>query len=257
MELETVKLYYRECGQGTIPLVLVHGFPLNHSIWNEVAAGLKEDARVILPDLRGYGRSPAPEGMYSMRLLAEDLRQLLDDLEIEKVVLVGHSMGGYVCLAFAQAYPERLAGFGLIASQAEADTSEKRQGRYHTLDEVKSKGVRVVADSMAPKLTAQAEMVEPLRQLMLHVATVNGVTGALQGMAERPDATEWLSGISVPALVIGGKADPIMPPARAQTLAQFLGRGWLVELEGVGHMPMMEAPQQVIGALRELLGHVG
>jgi 3-oxoadipate enol-lactonase len=255
MENNPVKLYYRECGQGT-PLVLVHGFPLNHSIWNEVAEKMSESARVILPDLRGHGRSPAPEGGYSMRTLADDLRQLLDHLKIEKAILVGHSMGGYACLAFAQAYPERLAGFGLISSQAEADVPEKRQGRYHIADQVKAKGVRVIVDGMAEKLTCLPELVEPLRQLMLHVATVNGVVGALQGMAERPDATGWLSNITVPALVVAGKADAIIPLERSQTMAQFLGRGWLVEIEGAGHMPMMESPQQVIGALKELLSHV-
>ena len=236
MELEPVKLYYKETGQGT-PVVLVHGFPLNHSIWNEVATELKEHARVIMPDLRGHGRSPAPEGTYSMRLLAEDLRQLLDDLELDRVVLVGHSMGGYACLAFARAYPERLAGFGLIASQAEADAPERRQGRYQTADDVKTKGVKIVAEAMAPKLTTQSELVEPLRQLMLHVATPNGVMGSLKGMAERADATAWLSSISVPALVLAGKEDAIIPLVRAQTLAQLLGRGWLVEIEGAGHMP--------------------
>ncbi len=250
-----VKLHYKECGQGT-PLVLVHGYPLNHSIWHDVANELEQEARIIMPDLRGFGHSPAPEGTYTMRLMAEDLRELLDDLQIDKAVLVGHSMGGYVCLAFAQAYPERLAGFGLVASQAEADLPEKRQSRLHAAEAVQAKGIRVAVDGFAEKLTCLPDLVEPLHQLMHHVATQNGVIGCLRGMAERPDATPWLSNIDVPALVIAGKADAVIPPARSQTLAQLLGRGWLVEIDGAAHMPMMETPGQVSTALKELLSHV-
>src|SRR5512144_1307135 len=120
-----VNLAYEEHGEGT-PVILTHGFPLNRSIWYPVVPKLSEKVHLILPDLRGHGQSPVPEGVYSMRLLAEDLRALMDQLNIEKVVLAGHSMGGYVSLAFARAYPGRLAGLALVATQAAADSPERR-----------------------------------------------------------------------------------------------------------------------------------
>ena len=126
MEINPVDLFYKEYGQGT-PVIFLHGFPFDHSIWEPLVPLLSKDARMILPDLRGFGRSPVTEDIYSMRLLAEDVLHLMDHLKIEKAVLVGHSMGGYVSLAFAHAYPGRLLGLGLVATQAAADGPERRQ----------------------------------------------------------------------------------------------------------------------------------
>jgi pimeloyl-ACP methyl ester carboxylesterase len=129
MDLVPVELYYEEFGQG-VPVILLHGFPLNHTIWMPVVERLQSHVRVITPDLRGHGKSPATDGDYSMRLMAEDIHALMNRLDIPKAVLVGHSMAGYASLAFARAYPGRLAGLAMVASQAEADTPEKRQARY-------------------------------------------------------------------------------------------------------------------------------
>ncbi len=250
--LKPVDLYYEESGQGT-PILLVHGFPLNHTIWQPIVPRLGKCSRVITPDLRGFGKSPAPGGTYSMRLLAEDLLHLLDRLEIEKAVVVGHSMGGYVALAFAKAYPQRLSGLGLVASQAEADAPERRQSRLNIADDVERKGVRVVADGMPVKLTANPELAAQLHELIHATASQQGVAGCMRGMAERPDATEWLGQIAAPSVVIAGTSDGIIPVAKGQVMATLLGRSWLVKIEGVGHMPMMEAPDRVAEALIQLV----
>ena len=124
MEFQPVDLFYNEQGQGT-PVILLHGFPFNHTIWQPVMPLLAEHARLIMPDLRGFGQSPVTDGVYSMRLMAEDVVALMDKLGLEKAVLVGHSMGGYISLAFAQAYPNRLLGLGLVATQDSSDLPEK------------------------------------------------------------------------------------------------------------------------------------
>ena len=246
----TVDLAYEEHGQGT-PVMLVHGYPLNRSIWYPLIPLLKEKARLVLPDLRGFGQSPVTDGTYSMRLLAEDLRVLLDRLEIEKVVLVGHSMGGYVSLAFAQAYPHRLAGLALVASQAAADNPETRASREKIAGVVKRKGLKPVAETTS-RLTCQPDLVAPLTALVMK-ASRNGVIGALKGMAERPDAQEWLSTITVPTVVIAGCEDVIIPMERARLMTQLLGRAWLVEVEHAAHMPMMEQPQAVADAILQVI----
>jgi 3-oxoadipate enol-lactonase len=248
---QPVDLYYEEHGHGT-PLVLVHGFPLDHTIWNPVVPFLSDHARVILPDLRGHGKSPAPAGEYSMRAMADDLLRLYDTLKLDCAVLVGHSMGGYVSIAFALAYPTRLSGFGLVASHAAADKPERRQGRINTAERVGRKGVRVVADGMPAMLTQNLELQKSIHNLILQ-NPVAGVVGSLKGMAERPDNTELLNRIQVPALVISGESDSLISKELSETTAQLLGRAWLVQIPGCGHMPMMESPEIVADSLLQLI----
>jgi len=255
MELKPIDLYYEEVGSG-VPLVLIHGFPLDHTIWQPVVPLLQDSARVILPDLRGFGKSPAPKGTYSMRLMAEDMLRLLDRLQIEKAILAGHSMGGYIALAFARAYPQRLAGLGLVATQAEADAPERRHSRPGYASPVGVKGVRVVADGMPVKLTANPEVAAQLHELIHSTTTVEGVAGCMRGMAERQDASEWLGEITVPAVVIAGAQDGMIPVDKGRSMATLLGRSWLMVIENAGHMPMMEAPRQVADALKQLMKSV-
>lgn len=247
MEINPVELYYEEHGAG-IPAVFLHGFPFDHSIWEPVVPLLRERARLILPDLRGFGRSPVTDDTYSMRLQAEDVVRLMDALDIEKAVLVGHSMGGYVSLAFAHAYPNRLLGLGLVATQAAADNPERRQSRYKTANSVQHKGARVVASSMVQTLTKQPELVEPIKQLILN-AHPTGIVGALKGMAERQDLTGELSRVQVPALVLYGASDQLLPREPVEMMTQMLPKGWMVDIPNAGHMLMMEEPAQVAGAL--------
>lgn len=249
-----VNLAYEEHGDGT-PVILVHGFPLNRSIWYPIIPQLSQKAHLILPDLRGHGQSPVTEGVYSMRLLAEDLRALMDNMKIDKAVMAGHSMGGYVCLAFAKAYPNRLAGLGLVATQAAADLPERRASRQQMIEEVRRKGIKAVAETMAPALTCQASLVEVLRKMIMPM-NPKGVVSSLKGMAERPNAQEWLSTITVPTVVIAGTEDKIIPLERPKIMVQLLGRAWLAEVNGAGHVPMMEQPEAVSQALLQLLNSI-
>jgi pimeloyl-ACP methyl ester carboxylesterase len=251
MELQPVELHYEEYGQGT-PVIFLHGFPFDHTIWSPLVPLLESEARLVLPDLRGFGRSPVTGDVYTMRLLAEDIRLLMDRLGLEKAVLVGHSMGGYVSLAFAHAYPARVRGLGLVATQAAADTAERRQARYKTAESVTHKGARVVASDMVNRLTPKKELLRPIKSLIMQ-AQPAGIVGALKGMAERSELTGSLSDISVPAVVVAGLADQLLPLDKMHTLAQLLPKGWLVEVQGAGHMVMMEEPQQVAAALRQVI----
>lgn len=251
MELDPVDLHFEEYGRGT-PVVLLHGFPFDHTIWEPLIPLLAQESRLILPDLRGFGSSPVPEGTYSMRLLAEDVAHLMDRLEIEKAVLVGHSMGGYVSLAFAQAYPGRLLGLGLVATHSAADSPERRQSRNKLAVSALHKGARVVASNLVNNLTPKQELLEPINELILR-AHPTGIAGALRGMAERHDLTGELSNVVVPAVVIVGKADRLLNHELVETMAQMLPKGWLVEIPDAGHMLTLEHPQQVAGTLQQLL----
>lgn len=255
MDQTSVALHYEEHGQG-LPVILIHGYPLDHTIWKPVVTQLKGQGRLVVPDLRGYGASPSPEGEWSIRELADDLHDLIKHLGVERAILVGHSMGGYVALAFAHAYPGHTAGLGLIATQAAADTPEKRQSRYIQIEEVKRRGVKAIAEAMAPKITPRPALAEALKLLMAKTSLAT-VVHSLKAMAERPDATEWLTTMDIPAVVIAGTADVLIPIERAQTMAQMLPRGWLVEVPEAGHMPMLESPEVVSKALCQLIEACG
>lgn len=250
-----ISLFYEEMGTG-LPVIFLHGYPLNHLIWQPVINGLEDSARLILPDLRGHGKSPVPEGVYSMDLIARDLVGFMDDQKIDKAILVGHSMGGYVSLAFTKAYPDRLAGLGLVATQARSDSPEKKKGRMDSIQLVRSLGISPIVESMIPKLTSRADLHDILSAIMSS-STPTGIIGALQGIAEREDLTSWLENIVVPVVIIAGKNDMIVPIERAEEMTALIPNSWLVMIKEAGHMPMMETPERVVAACLELIHTVG
>lgn len=245
-----VELYYEQTGDG-LPVILLHGFPLDHTIWYEVAGLLECKARFILPDLRGHGRSPAPEGIYTMRTMVEDVIALMDRLNLPAAVLVGHSLGGYVALDFARAYPARLLGMALIASHALPDTPERKAVRLKNARSILRYGVRKHSENLAPRLTNRSDIAEKVLPIMLKT-TPAGMAGALKGMAERPDSTELLQRISVPSVIIYGDKDALVPTETAETMERLLSRGWRVQISGASHIPMLEEPAAVADALCQL-----
>lgn len=249
-----IKIYYEDRGKG-MPVVLLHGYPLDHTIWNRVASRLESKARIIAPDLRGHGLSEAPQGVYTMHQMASDVAALLDNLQIQQAVLVGHSMGGYISLAFAQAFPDRLLGLGMVSSQAAADNPERKAARYETARTVEAEGVGVVAESMPARLTSQPELIESLRRLILKMKP-EGVIGDLQGIAERAEMSAWISRLCVPVAVIAGGADALVPLASAQDMAERFPNCQLTVIPQAGHMPMLEAPEEVANALESLIATV-
>jgi 3-oxoadipate enol-lactonase len=247
----SIELHHQVIGSG-IPMVLIHGYPLDHTIWYPVVDVLKEsNIQMILPDLRGHGLSPVPDGIYTMDLMAEDILNLLNKLGIGKAILVGHSMGGYVSLAFSKRYPNRLAGLGLVSTQAFADTPEKRQARINSARDVMKRGSKAIGGSMPAKLTGRKEVMDKITEIITRTQP-RGIAGALKGMAERPDMTEWLSSISAPAVVIHGMQDILMPLENSLLMSRLLGKAWLVKIADAWHMPMMETPEVVAQTLSEL-----
>ncbi len=245
-----IELAYRRLGKGS-PLILIHGYPLDHSIWDDVASLLENDFDLILPDLRGFGGSGTVDTPYSMAEIAGDLAALLDFLGVEKASFAGHSMGGYVALAFAKAYPNRVNGLALVSSQAAGDTPERREGRYKTAADVVEKGVSVVAETMTEKLTHDQKVRDRLLPL-IHKQSVAGVAGALKAMAEREDLTSFVASFERTLVLIHGDADELIPVDRAREIKFLLPSALLFELSGAGHMLMMEIPEQTASLLKHL-----
>jgi pimeloyl-ACP methyl ester carboxylesterase len=254
--MKPILLNYSEQGQG-LPLVLLHGFPFNSGLWRYQARYLSDVCRVILPDLRGFGQSDVTEGIYEMSVLAQDVLHLLDRLNIQKAVIMGHSMGGYVALALWRLAPQRFSALGLIASHVWADSEAQLQAREQLIGQVLDRGAAAVAEAMLPRLfapnpNADEPVHEQARAMMLE-ARPTSLVNALRGMMHRPDSSDLLPQINVPTLILCGDCDPIVPPERAEQMARHLPNATLVVIENAAHMPMLEQPQATAVALRTFL----
>lgn len=246
-----IQIAYERRGNGA-PLVLLHGYPLDHTIWKEVVPLLEDDFDLILPDLRGFGQSDLVQEQYSIADMAVDVAALLDELGIEKTYIAGHSMGGYISLAFVRNYPERVLGLGLIASQALGDTPERRDGRYASAEEIMRTGVGPVVENMTPKLTPNEEVQAAVRPVISEQQPV-GLANAMKAMAERLDSTLVVPAFPFPVVLVHGTADELIPVDRAREIKAALKPAYLVELSGVGHMPMLEDPRETAETLRKFL----
>jgi 3-oxoadipate enol-lactonase len=250
-----MRLAYADEGPGPA-VVLLHGFPLSHEMWSPQLTALGSTYRVIAPDLRGHGVSPAPEGIYTMDEMADDVIELLDLLHItERVVMGGLSMGGYVALALWARHPERIRGLILMDTRAGADTVEAAAGREALASAVLEAGdAKPVVPNMLPRLFTsmtleqRPERVEPLRAVMEHTNPL-GVAGALRGMAKRPDRRGLLPTISVPTLVMVGEHDVITPPAEARSMADAIPGSQFALIPSAGHL----APYENAAAANEFL----
>ncbi len=253
-------LAYDDHGPGPV-VVLLHGFPLNRSLWEHQTGSVGSRYRLILPDLRGHGASAAPPGTYSMDVLADDVIELLDVLQLtEPVVLGGLSMGGYVALSIMARFPQRVRALILMDTKAEADTPAAAEAREVMASQIEgAQDVKPVVDAMLPRLlsassaAAYPEMVARVRK-MLETTAPRGVIGALRGLATRPDRTAMLSSIRVPTLLLFGQEDVITPPETAQTLASAIPYAQTVIIPKAGHLPPLENADAVNAALLNFLG---
>ncbi|MEJ5198599.1 MAG: alpha/beta fold hydrolase, partial [Anaerolineae bacterium] len=204
----------------TTALLLVHGFPLDHRMWTAQMVGLSDEMRVIAPDLRGFGRSAAAlTGPLTMDQHADDLAALLDALKIERAIVAGLSMGGYIAFAFWRRHRPRVAALILADTRAEPDSPQARANRDAAAEKVRQAGVAALADDMLPRLLAPTSMADPrrverLRRMILD-QKAETIIAALAGLRDRPDSRPTLPTINVPTLVLVGEQDALTPPADA------------------------------------------
>ena len=253
------------CGSGA-PLVLLHAFPLDHTMWHRVLP-LANHARLIIPDQRGFGRSTCNDSekspIVSITQLADDVAKLLDALDIaEPATIAGISMGGYVAQHVAVRYPEKVSRIILIDTKFSADTPEARSTRANLAATVGRVGQQVLADAMVPNLlaatdtarsqTERAANEEFLRKLISE-QSVATIQAALQALADRPDMTKDMQHLEKPALLICGSEDTITPPAVMKSMEKILLQGLLLTVPDAGHLVPLEAPVVFHEAVRSFL----
>jgi pimeloyl-ACP methyl ester carboxylesterase len=252
-QVHGVNIAYDDQGAG-LPIVFLHAFPLNRSMWSEQVATLSQRFRAIAIDLRGHGESDAPYWRYSLEQYALDVKELLARLGIRKALFVGLSMGGYLEFALYRLSPDLMLGAVLADTRADADKPEQIQWRYALAQRTAALGPAAVIAELLPKLLApktyeqNPDLVARVKS-MQSAAPVQGMIGDLIAIAERPDSTELLSSITVPALVIVGQEDVLTPPADAERIAKGIHGAQLIEIPNAGHLSNLEQPDQFTSAI--------
>ena len=253
-----IEIAYDDSGGAGAPVVLLHGFPFNRSLWREQAAALGATHRVVTPDLRGHGETSVTSGQATMEMMAEDVAALLDELGLKRVVLGGLSMGGYVTLAFYRLFPERVRALVLADTRPQGDDDKARQTREETARRALREGVGVIVESMLPKMLAPATLegaphvVERVREMMLGTEP-EGAAAALRGMAVRRDQTDLLEGIKVPTLIVVGAEDAITPPKDSETMHALVSGSLMKVIARAGHVSNVERPAEFNRALADFL----
>jgi pimeloyl-ACP methyl ester carboxylesterase len=249
----------------SLPLVLLHAYPLDARMWDSVRAPLAERTRLITPDQRGLGRTPLPEdgatapAAPSLDHAARDVLALLDKLEIDTAVVGGSSMGGYVAMALLRLAPERVGGLVFLGTKATADTVEAREKRLAVADRADRDGTSGwLADEMLPTLLGETtrrrrpEVVDRVRELIEEQPPA-GVAWAQRAMAARPDSTDVLRTADVPTVVVAGEEDAIMSVDVVRDVADTVPGAEFVVVPRAGHLLPLEAPEAVVEAVSRVL----
>lgn len=236
---------YTCIGQG-MPVVLIHGFGEDHRIWQKQLAVLQQNHRIFLPDLPGTGASSLNSETVSIESMAEAIKVMLDEEEISSCIMLGHSMGGYITLAFAEKYPERLQAFGLIHSTAYADSEEKKEARKKSIAFIQENGAYAFMKTTIPTLFSATfhetnnELVQQLTEQSKQFAPAT-LTAYYNAMMNRPDRTAVLKQTKVPVLLFIGEEDKAVNPADALAQASLPAVCMVKLIPGIAHMGMLEA----------------
>jgi 3-oxoadipate enol-lactonase len=261
-DVDGVRVHYLDAGQGETTVVLLHAFPLHAGMWTPQIEALAAGYRVIAPDVIGFGGTDAPDSMYRYTMLgfADLVAGLLDHLGVERVVLGGLSMGGYVAFAFLREYGSRVSALVLADTRAEADTTMVFERRTDQQDQVARIGTAALIETLLAGLLSEhtraerLDLVEQVRRLMANSPA--GFIGALEAMKYRPDATPELAGISVPTLVIVGEDDTLSPPDVARDMHERIAGSELAILPRAGHLSNLEAAEEFNAAVAGFLARL-
>ena len=252
-----IEMAYDDRGHGPA-VVLLHGFPFDRSMWDEQADALAGSYRVITPDLRGMGETTAGDGPATMDEMAHDVAALMDKLGVERAVVGGLSMGGYVALAFYRRHRLRARALLLADTRPGADTDEARKTREEQARKILGAGAGVIADDFLKKVLTPATLAERPGVAarvceMILKTNARGAAAALRGMALRHDQTSFLEDVLVPALILVGSEDKLTPPAEAEVMRREIRGSRLQVIEGASHLSNVERPDEFNRALKTFL----
>lgn len=249
INLNGVTICYDDFGKGIIPIIFIHGFPFDKSSWQPQMELLKNTHRVIAYDIRGFGKSTPGKEKQSIDLFADDLVKFMDGLEINKAIVCGLSMGGYILLNAVNRYPGKFKAIILCDTQCIADTPEVKDKRNQTISHIMASGLKDFTEGFAKNifcpesLDTKKELVEKIKNIILSTSPVT-ITGTLSALAQRWEMCSSLHEISVPALILCGKEDTVTPLAQSEFLLQNIPNATLHSISKAGHMSNLEQPDE-------------
>jgi pimeloyl-ACP methyl ester carboxylesterase len=247
ININGAQLAYRESGSGA-PLIFLHAFPLNQTMWDDQVTFFSPKYRVITFDWRGFGESSLGPAPSTMTVFAQDLTALLDELRIDRAAICGLSMGGYAAFSFLRNHPDRISALILSDTRATADNEEGKRGRYEMAELARSEGSSAIVELMIPRLIGATSLqndpqIAERVKAMIESSQAEGIAQALSGMAERLDSTDLLSQIKCPTLIIVGNEDKLTPPSEAEKMSQAISGSTLEVIVNAGHLPNIEQPE--------------
>ena len=248
-EVNQLSISYNDVGEGAIPVIFLHGFPFDKSMWKSQLDTLKSATRLIAVDLRGFGQSKDEKSILSMDLFGLDLIAFMDKLNIPKAIVCGLSMGGYIALNVVQKYPERFKGLILCDTQCNADTVEGREKRFATIEEINSDGPanfneKFIESVFHPNsFKNKADVVENLRNVVISNPK-EIITAGLTALANRSETCTRLNEIQIPTLIICGNEDQLTPVEKSQAMHEQIPNSELKIIEEAGHVSNVEQPEK-------------
>jgi 3-oxoadipate enol-lactonase len=256
---DKIQIAFDDSGAGP-PVILLHGFPFNRTLWNEQVNVLSRTHRVIAPDLRGFGESDVADGPSTMNVMAQDIAVLMDQLELDRATIGALSMGGYVALAFYKLFPQRVSALVLADTRPQADSEEAKATRSQQAKDALAEGMAGIAHSMLPKLFTPGTVannphaVQRVREMMMTTQPA-GAAAALIGMAMRDDHSEMLAQINVPTLIMVGREDPITPVSDSENMHKKIAGSQLVIIDNASHVSNVEQVEQFNSHLKSFLSN--
>jgi 3-oxoadipate enol-lactonase len=258
-------LSYDDVGEGRIPVIFLHGFPFDKTMWHLQLDHLKASYRLIACDIRGFGKSTDENTTLSIDLFAEDLVMFMDNLSIDKAVICGLSMGGFIVLNAMRRFPDRFVALILCDTQCIADTTEVKEKRFKTIDEIEVEGVSNFNEGFIKKvfckdsLKNKKKLVEQLRTVVFNNSP-HIISQGLVVLAGRSDTCSILNEINIPTMIICGREDEVTPLVQSEFMHQNIKGSILWVIDHAGHVSNLEHPEEFnkyLGDFLKLLGTVG
>ncbi len=243
-----INMCYDDLGNKGTPIIFIHGFPFDKSMWEYQMEFFKDSRRVIAYDMRGYGKSTSNDEDTSIHLLADDLVKLMDILQIPEAIVCGLSMGGYILLDAVKRYPKRFKAIVLSDTQCIADSPEGREKRFKTIEMIEAEGTTNFAEGFvknifcSESLANKKEEVEKIKRIILSSSAAS-ITSTLKALAHRSERCSNLAGISCPTLILCGKEDKVTPPAQSEMMHANIASSTLAIINEAGHLSNLEQPE--------------
>jgi 3-oxoadipate enol-lactonase len=262
IKANNITVSYNDEGPEKAPVIIfIHGFPLNKSMWNSQVEAVKDNYRVIAYDIRGHGNSELGAIDFSIDLFVQDLLLFMDALKIEKSILCGLSMGGYIALNAIENYPERFSALILSDTNCTADTSEGKENRMIAIESIKENGVEKLADGLIPKLFATESLEKNSKEIsfvrkMIEKTEIQSLNKSLHALAERKETCSKLTEIKVPVLILVGKEDKITPPEAAETMHEKIKNSSLYIISLAGHLSNMENSDEFNSQVKKFIDSI-